>query len=83
MNETVTGVPAARLSVCAISGVCWWAPARLVGGQRPHHLASRAGAAEALRPAPDVPDAATTTTSRGVHQPGRQQRAVPRPTPVG
>jgi hypothetical protein len=48
---------------CLISGTCWWAPT-LYGVRSPiTSEASRFTLAE--RPAPDVPEAATTTTSSG------------------
>ena len=52
---------------CLISGTCWCAPT-LYGVNEPMtSLASRCGLR--VRPAPEVPDAATTTTSDGSASP--------------
>jgi hypothetical protein len=58
---------------CLISGTCWWAPT-LYGVRSPiTSLASRC--ALAVRPAPDVPEAATTTTSSGRAAPAARSGA--------
>jgi hypothetical protein len=62
VNDTVTGRPAAAVRDCAISGVCRWPPPTPYADAEPMTSdASRCGLSE--RPAPDVPENATTVTS--------------------
>ena len=64
---------------CSISGTCWCA-ADLVRRQLAHHLAGRAGAPRAVRPAPVVPLARRTTTSSGSTSPAASSGASARST---
>src|SRR3954470_15371947 len=62
VNDTVTGRPAAAVSCSAISGVCRCAPPTPYALIEPMtSLPSRCGLTD--RPAPEAPDAATTTAS--------------------
>ena len=82
VNDTVTASPAAAVNVCSISGVCWWTPPTLYADTEPMtSLPSRE--TWGLRPAPDVPDAATTTTSAGSTSPAASSGAAPSATAVG
>ena len=59
VKVTSTGSPAARESVCAISGVCWWSStlyARTLSCSSTCEYASRL-----FRPAPELPESALTT----------------------
>ncbi len=68
VKDSVTGSPAAADSDCSISGVCWCSPPALYADRAPiTSLPISDGFA--ARPAPDVPDAATTTTSAGSTSP--------------
>ena len=81
VNDSVTPVPAAADSDCSISGVCWCTPPALYGDSAPiTSLPSSAALAD--RPAPEVPDAATTTTSAGSTSPAASSGASPRTTVV-
>ena len=62
VNEIFEDLPVARVIASSISGVCWWTPPNLYEVRLPiTSLAIRL--IFALRPAPVVPEAATTTTS--------------------
>ena len=82
VNDTVTGSPAADVSACSISGVCWWVPPTLYVESCPITVLA-SSASLGLRPAPVVPLAATTTTSSGSTRPASSRGARPRITPVG
>ena len=77
---TVTGASAARPSACSISGVCWCAPPILYALSWPITVLA-SSASLALRPAPVVPLAATTTTSSGSTRPAASSGASPRIDP--
>ena len=82
VNDTRTGRPAARVRFCSISGVCRWPPPTPYGLIEPiTGDASRCGL-RAL-PAPEVPDAATTTMSAGSSNPAARPGASARLMPVG
>ena len=69
--------PPASASACSISGVCRCAPATAYADTDPiTSLASRSVRSD--RPAPDVPDAATTTTSPGSASPAATSGASAR-----
>ena len=77
----VTFSPAAAESACSISGVCWWIPPTLYGLIEPMtSLPSRDSVA--FRPAPEVPDAATTTMSAGSTSPAASSGASASATAV-
>ena len=82
VNETVTGRPADRLRFCSISGVCRWVPPTPYGDMEPITSApSRCGLSD--RPAPEVPLAATITTSSGSSSPAAKPGARARLQAVG
>ena len=62
VNDSVTCWPDASARDCSISGVCWCTPPTLYADIEPI-TCEASSASDGLRPAPDVPDAATTTTS--------------------
>ena len=72
MNETRTGAPAAAVMICTISGLCRCTPPTPYADAAPITSEPSSDTFGAF-PAPDVPDAATTTTS-GADQVGRERR---------
>ena len=82
VKDTVTGSPAAAVRFCSISGVCRCTPPTPYGDIDPITSdPSRCGLSE--RPAPDVPEAATTTTSSGSVSPAAKPGARASETAVG
>ena len=81
VKESVTGAPATVASACSISGVCWWTPPALYVETAPATLLA-SNPSEALRPAPLVPEAPTTTMSSGLTRPAARSGARPRTTEV-
>ena len=82
VNDTVTGSPAARDRFCSISGVWRCPPPTPYGDMEPMtSLPSRWGFRDL--PAPDVPDAATTTTSSASSRPAAKPGARASEMPVG
>jgi len=82
-NKTsVVSIPAAVAMDCSISGVWWCTPPTLYAAIEPiTFLASSESLA--FRPAPEVPDAATTTTSVVSMAPARASGASASATAVG